>query len=490
MALSIVVPPEVLAKVYPPERCARLSIFIKTNTAPAEPLEAVAAEATASPKLPAPGTPVDGSDCQEEDEWSDLLGPPPSDGLLSATDPSREQGMWTASKAPFLRHPGVVEDEWLQRDLEKHKKNVEIWDRATWKLCEKTGVWRRHLTDKHPSVSVPGEDYPIKQGLCDTYTSDRNMSWHRENVENAASNEFEEHYKAYKALLVNAENFYRQLAQLYLQAKQFPHSEEHQLTLGHAMGSRAMLRHNLREARKGVVDSGVRCKRQLEAAHLQKPDELDSQWQRFVEYHTPAEEEVTQQQHSESAAIASTALGNTPRPQFLTCTPIKQVGPSARRPNLEQESARVALGTPRSSLTALLQHRARVVKKADSAVMHETVPFPKYQDPMIAPPVVANQQALKAPQPTQRSIAEVLIDTGIKRQATFQLPHHQTQRAPVLLGDPRSPITPDDWSETTETAEYKANEAVVSGALPNTDRKPTIAGDDSVPGSLMIQTTR
>jgi len=505
MALSVLMTAETFATLFPAERCAEQEIIIKTNTAPAEPfypaiqpilaldIPKPAGQDTMFPSWqpapkPAGGTifppsqPVPNPTYEPPDAMAhttrpilsrnrgdsivDMLngGPVPQtkpyqrgrDEAELQTKVQDVENLPPATQASLPVRPEVsevYEGDWLQRDLAKHQKNLDIWDSQTWKTCKKNGTYHRHMSSKDARITVRGDDYPIMQPLSQIYTSQPDQKWYdQQDVVNAGLRDYKKALEAFTSLLKQTMQFYQHLLQCYHQAVALPQSEPAQTALKIATEGRILLQHRLNEAKITAVNYGQDCGQRPEAAQLLMPDQLEWKFQQLVKSQPlpPALRSMAQRQPSEATLMAS-PLGTAPRPPPKT--PIKQV-----KTNNDRHGG----------------HRRPAKTEAKSNSSHrDATPFPAYEDPLVEHGPCTGEW---------RSVAEVLNQTGVPRHVTFQFPNAQ-EEVKVMFGEPQSPITPEDWSGT---AEGKENEAVPSSDVVLV-RRTAVAGDESVPGSLMVE---
>ncbi|KAK4545781.1 hypothetical protein LTR36_002735 [Oleoguttula mirabilis] len=515
MALSVMVKPEVLAMVYHPERCAELNIIIKTNTpqavflTTAVELPEESGSDTIFPRWE-PGPVKDSPEKAMARTMSQLWNRGRSDSIKrvveappvfmwrpfpttldnSTTKATKEKRNWTATNAPFLNHPGVEENEWCRRDLEENGRNLDEWNRETWKMCEHTGGFHRRMSSKDPSVSIPGDDFPVKQPMCETFTDDRDMNWWMVQRADAERQEYDADFEAYMNILASAERLYMGLAQLLEEVRRTPQSREARIMFDNAKNNRALTQQNLREARQKVVGSGQICNRRPDAALLEMPEAFEAKWQQHIRAVEFQQSESARRHRRSLVATAAAPLFDTPRPH--SAVPNKDATmhatANARHHALVDQRAGQ---NPRMPTTT--QPRGPTLKKADS-VLKDTVPFPEYQDPIDSTfdATITEQQNLehsnrdRSPHGgnRRRSLAGVVDKTGTKRQVTFRVPQVQKVASSAELGDPQSPVTPDDWSGTTVDDEVVTPARSVD-AGPGSG--PAIAGSNPVPASLTVE---
>lgn len=514
MALSVLVKPETVAALYRPERCAERNIIVKTNTPPAV-YANIATEPTAAarqgtifprwdptpvaepPKVAMERTVISSKlwSRGRSDSVKKVAQAPPNEvwrpfrTTLDQTKPkiAEEKHKWTAGSAPFLNNPGVEDDQWLRKDLEEHRRNLDEWRRKTWKLCKDCGENHRHVSSKDPSISVPGDDFPIKQPMCETYTEDRDMNHWEEVRAKAEQQDFQDDYECYIKLLVDAELFYSRLEQLLAEAAHMPHVHEAEMMLRDTNNSRALIQQNLKEARQRTIKSGERAGKIRPAEpHLTMPEDLESKWQQQLKAFDARRHNARQQHQTVApATAAANAVGNTPRSELVARM---EAFASIHRAKLKETNVKTGDTVTQPVPRATVQPLASVLNKMD------TVPFPAYQEPQESPNAAIAQQPIDAPLYGRNdragsrtaNITEILNDTGVKRHITFGLPQAQKLQLSEMLADKPSPITPDDWSGTTEGSEDEvATPGKATAASPRHVAATT--GGGSAPTSIVVQ---
>ncbi|KAI7281550.1 hypothetical protein KC345_g4058 [Hortaea werneckii] len=292
---SAIIDPQTLAALYLPGRCAAEAIEVRTNTLPAaagvskpesKPRSAGNASNAHRARVGATASAFDSFITRERSESVQQILTAPriqSWQPYSSSDGMKHQHR-SGKIALLSRDPGLFDNRWIEEDFAVHKRNLDAWDQQTWRPCNKNSSNHRHMSSKDEDIAsnVAGEDYPIKEPLCNAYAPNVDYARHSETVEGLAERE-------------------------------------------------PMFVQELLKTRQKAIDSGLDCGKRPAEEHLCAPEKLDTEWREFLDQVSTSQQCVNPfPQRVEPARAATPTLGNTPRPTFPI--PVRQVNLGRRTP--------------------------------------------------------------------------------------------------------------------------------------------------------------
>ncbi|TKA70026.1 hypothetical protein B0A55_09080 [Friedmanniomyces simplex] len=470
MAFSVVVQPWVLEQVYPPQHREEYSISFKTNTAPAPPDVPDPSQASrpntifpfqgpSSGALTAMGQ-VDkivGTFKTQENTKKPKESLPkvkvtPKPGFAwhlfnSASRADQPQPAWTAETAPFLGVPGVEgNDQWWLDDLAARKPVIDEWEQRTRVPLEHGGFYRSlAVTDAGPETAKAGVDYHVVPPLSGTYTADRNMQWHRDNVEKVMRaeqlREFKDADAAYDAYMLKVEAFYNRYTAVQLNTQY--RDAKPQAWQADMEAARRTERHIQREVqvRGDLVQQMAKvCELRLSLGKFEILGKLEGKMRLAVMTAEPARDVLDLEEEEEGVAgpaqraPSAVAMPDTPLPTTrmplrlraatrgnADLAPTRNINTAAANPlpTLRAPSPRLAIITSRSPTP---EHQTLPALEPQT-----TIPFPAYKDPMTAvhpqqEDLAATQQDIRKPAAglparmnTAKALTGILVKSGLRR---------------------------------------------------------------------------
>ncbi|TKA70032.1 hypothetical protein B0A55_09079 [Friedmanniomyces simplex] len=477
MAFSVVVQPWVLEQVYPPQHREEYSISFKTNTAPAPPDVPDPSQASrpntifpfqgpSSGALTAMGQ-VDKivgifktrENTKNPKESLPKVKVTPKRGFAwhlfnSASRADQPQPAWTAETAPFLGVPGVEgNNQWWLDDLAARKPVIDEWEQRTRVPLEHGGFYRSlAVTDAGPETAKAGVDYHVVPPLSGTYTADRNMQWHRDNVEKVMRaeqlREFKDADAAYDAYMLKVQAFYNRYTAVQLNTQY--RDAKPQAWQADMEAAQRTERHIQREVqvRGDLVQQMAKvCELRLSLGKFEILGKLEGKMRVAVMTAEPArdvldlEEDEEVEEEEEEGGVAgpaprapsAAAMPDTPIPttrmllRQRTATrgnadlaPTRNINTTAANP-LPTDPAPSPRPAIIISRTPTPEHQTLPALEPQT-----TIPFPAYKDPMIAAhqaqeDLAATQQDIRKPSAglpartnTAKALTGILVKSGVR----------------------------------------------------------------------------
>ena len=552
--MSIIVRPDVLNRVYPADR-TDIHVLYNTTTEVAKSEPPPVHRGTIFPYL-LPGCSdnasaqdskrrIDSAEAVNEDTSSGrrrsdsletLVKAPkaPWNQFASGLRPSQPQPEWSSESRPFAED--IVSDNgaWWRADAERRHEIMEEWDAKTWKVTSKkaekspaTGF--RCLSEKLPEHSVPGVDYELTPSLCDTYVTDRNYNWHRDNVETAQAAEdarkLEKTEAQFQNELKTTKKFYKHFQLAANHVRRYPQDMRAREAFRTIRNNMMLIEDRLEKTKADLrqlrQDSGLRGSA-LEAGLDYSLSSMTSTKSSFKGKKAKLQQHLSQVQPNPAQA-ASGEPGPTTHPEagapanhgyleqqpaavrqvHVASSPYDDDAPSvastwdsvteAEDSFTSPENGRVACDHCHVELQSGANKQVYVAPSSHDYTGRDETPswssvteteastsFPEYEDPALeeAPQQAAvnsyvEKLIIERRASAGRNLANILADTGIhvRQNSTEQLPSEET-----LVGS-SAPVAPADWTNFTKGSrfpEYEGQDAFTPWL------KPAIVNEDGL----------
>ncbi|KAK3071723.1 hypothetical protein LTR53_008118 [Teratosphaeriaceae sp. CCFEE 6253] len=413
MAYSVIVQPWALDKVYTPDHREYYEITIKTNTAVAPDTWPGAAPEMTRPNTMFPYEPalsqhISGDEkCEKfvktlrgrSDSTQKVIDSPKKGSTTWHTYSSGIRAGKPPPDAPFSGDPGILgNDQWWMDDLAKRTELIVAWHLATWKPVGTVGNYGRVATEADPRTAVAGLDYLVVPAMCNTYTDNRNYQWYTDNVVRADEAQLiadlKQAQEAYDECVGKADNFYCIFTNLQLSDLALLEPERWHEQMQGARRFEIYMRREAKSQGEWLQKVADKCAVDLDPTIFEQVDRFREKARRTVR-------EVQQQQQQQQQQVVSSEP--LPAPAFTT-----EVAPTVKLPDTPiprhmPEVAQIGRGRDligRVGATMKAAHLPPITATTTAfrtevaATDSDTIPFPAYEDPMVADmeDVVGTQQ--------------------------------------------------------------------------------------------------
>jgi hypothetical protein len=469
MVLSIIVPKHAIEEVFPADRCKKLSILIRTNTAP-ELVGWPSATPTRSfhERIPPQKKPKE-RDGRKFPYYvptqEDLVdqGPPINEKLSmvleeikarprsesvarvmeapktpwhlfpSATRVDQPQPKWASGAGPFCHHPGPNDDAWWQEDMVRRETLLAQWRREMDELeanppCD--------LEELDPHEMIAGVDYPCVPHLCDAFTSDRSDRWYRDNVEAAELRDHRRDYKVaeqnYSAIAAQVRQYYDRCTKMHIETRTRGCDPLLTVHMQNVKAAQPQMQRLMQDAEQQLYIAAKGCNVKLDASKCNLIGQLETKmWQNVHTAEARLDLAPQRAQHARPALASTkkstavrlpdTSMPHRIRPQVLS----RAVNDDGyiiwpEDPDLADALAEAYACKTRRALAPLAPWTTEKLPT-------DIEPFPAYRDPMSEhqPDLAATQQDVRKPSArargrsqrtnTARALAKVIAKTSTKQ---------------------------------------------------------------------------